>query len=87
MNRPFRRGILAGVLAPLVFLAGVVFWVYQATGKIPCPAQRLEEGVSVRLVKPAHALEYWERWQEELLPVLDRLCILFEAIKGAHLQG
>ncbi len=88
MNRPFRRGMLAGILAPLFFLAGIAFWVYQATGKIPCPAQRLEEeGVAVRLVKPDRALGYWEKWQEELLPVLDRLCILIEAVRGGYLLG
>lgn len=88
MNRPFRRGVLAGVLAPLFFLAGIVFWVYQATGKIPCPAQRLEEeGVTLRLVEPHHALEYWGEWQEELLPVLDKVCILIETVKGSHLHG
>ncbi|MFP3896227.1 MAG: hypothetical protein ACLFV5_05240 [Anaerolineales bacterium] len=88
MNRSFRRGLLAGILAPLFFLAGIAFWVYQATGKIPCPTQRLEEGgISLRLVEPNRVLGYWEKWQEELLPVLDRLCILIEAVKGSPLHG
>ena len=82
MNKSFGRGVLAGILAPLAFLAGVIFWIYQATGKVPCPAQRLEEeGVSIRLVKPDRVPEYWEAWQEELTPVFDRICVLFETAK------
>ena len=87
MNKSFRRGVLAGILAPLAFLAGVVLWIYKATGKVPCPAQRLEEeGVSVRLVAPDRVFEHWEEWQAELAPVFDRICILLETAKesGHH---
>ncbi|MEA3406530.1 MAG: hypothetical protein U9R48_00430 [Chloroflexota bacterium] len=85
MNKPFRRGVLAGILAPLAFLAGIVFWIYKATGKIPCPTQRLEEdGVAIRLVKPDRVAEYWDAWQEELRPIFDRIYSLVNTARERH---
>ena len=53
MSKAFRRGVLAGILAPIAFVAGTVYWVYRFTRKVPFPVRRVQEGeVAVRLVDP-----------------------------------
>jgi len=77
MNRPFVRGILAGILAPLLVLAGIVGWVYRQTGKVPFPVRREgEDEVVIGLVEPQDVPSYWEQWKAELQPLLDVVATL-----------
>jgi len=79
MDRSFRQGVLVGILAPLGVVTGVVFYVYKATRKVPFPVRRAEEGeLAIRLVEPDKILTYWQQWQEDLEPILDRLSILIK---------
>ncbi len=74
MSRSFRVGVLAGLLAPLVYLAGVVAWVYHYTGKVPFPARRTDEDeLVIRLVEPEEVRGYWQRWVEGLQPLVATL--------------
>ncbi len=74
MNKSFRQGVFIGVIGPLAFLVGVVYWIFRATRKVPFPVERPEEGaVIIRLVEPEQVPVYWEQWQAELSPVISRL--------------
>lgn len=74
MNRSFRQGVLVGLFAPLAFLAGVAYWIFRATRKVPFPVERSGEGALViRLVEPEEAPIYWARWRAELAPMVSRL--------------
>lgn len=74
MNRSFRQGVFVGVIGPLAFVAGIIYWVFRATRKVPFPVERPEEGaVVIRLVEPEEVPLYWARWRAELAPVVSRL--------------
>ena len=74
MSRSYRQGLLVGVLGPLAFLGGMVYWIYRCTGKLPFPVRRVEEGeLVIRLVDPEQVPTYWQQWKEDLDPLLDRL--------------
>ena len=82
MSRSFKQGVVMGILGPLVFLGGIVYWVYRYTKRIPFPVRRTEAGeVAVRLVEPEEVPTYWQQWKEELAPLFDRLVILVAELR------
>lgn len=83
MNRSFRRGMLLGTMGPLALIGGIVCWIYRHTGKVPFPIRRIDEGeVAIRLVDTDEVPAYWQQWQEELQPLLDRLNALRDEIRA-----
>jgi len=74
MRRSFSRGVFVGVLAPIAFVAGVVYWVYRYTQKVPFPTRRTDDGdLVLSLVEPEAVPGYWAQWREELAPLLDAI--------------
>jgi hypothetical protein len=74
MNRPFRQGMIAGLLAPLALVAAALYWVYRATGKLPFPARRTAKGeLTIRLIEPTEIPAHWQVWQNEIEPVVERV--------------
>ena len=74
MKQAFRRGLLAGVLGPLAFIAALIYWVYRATGRVPFPVRRLgHEEIALGLVPPSQVSVYWRPWRQELEPLLEAL--------------
>jgi len=82
MSRSFRRGIWTGIVGSAAFLAAVVGWIYRRTGKVPFPVSRPAEGeLIIRLIPPDEVSTYWQRWKEELRPVLDEFRLLGQELK------
>jgi hypothetical protein len=78
VNNSLKQTILAGMLAPIVFTAGVVFWIYQITKKVPFPVRRAGENeLVIGLIEPEQVPAYWHGWVQELDPVLAK----FRAIR------
>jgi hypothetical protein len=74
MTKAFHRGVVFGVLTPLLFLGGVILWIYRHTRQVPFPVSRPREGeVTVRLIYPEEVPSYWKPWRAELEPLLARL--------------
>ncbi len=77
MHKSFRLGLFAGLVAPFVYLAGVVITIYRITGRVPFPVRRTDENeVAIRLVEPSEVhgfLDYWRSGLEPLLATLRRL--------------
>jgi hypothetical protein len=74
MSKAFHRGVVLGVLTPLLCLGGVILWLYRYTRKVPFPVSRPRAGeVTVRLVYPEEVPSYWKPWRAELEPLLARL--------------
>ena len=83
MARSFRLGVFAGLVAPFVYLAGVVAVIYRYTGKVPFPARRTEEHeLVIRLVEPGEVRGYWQQWLSGLEPLLAALQRLGDQAKG-----
>jgi hypothetical protein len=84
MDRSFRRGMLIGILAPLAFLVGILYWIYRYTYKVPFPVSRPAEGELVlKLVYPDEVPAYWQRWQAELQPAWSKCQELLIEIRVA----
>jgi hypothetical protein len=85
MNRSFKQGVFVGILAPLAFLAGIVYWVFRFTGQIPFPVRRPVEGeLAIKLVDPVEVPAYWQHWKKELEPILDKYRALIEECKTRY---
>lgn len=70
MNRSFKRGLLSGVFGAIAFIAGVVYWVYRFTGRVPFPVRRTGEGEAViALVPPSEVSAHCQQWCVELAPL------------------
>ena len=83
MSRGFKRGLATGFLAPVAFVAGVVYWIRRFTGQVPFPVWSAEEGeVVVRLVDPDQVPGLWQQWKEGLEPVVSRLSRAAELAKA-----
>ncbi|HHX64091.1 MAG TPA: hypothetical protein GX702_04285 [Chloroflexi bacterium] len=83
MNSSLKQSILAGMLAPIVFTAGVVFWIYQVTKKVPFPVRRAGENeIVIGLVEPKQVPSYWEQWKDELGPILSRFAAIWDEFKS-----
>jgi hypothetical protein len=83
MRRSFRQGICMGILGPLAFIVGLVWWIYRYTGKVPFPLNRRTAGeVTLKLVDPLEVPTYWQPWKEELAPLCAKFCALWEDLKG-----
>jgi hypothetical protein len=71
MDRSFRRGMFIGVLGPLAFLTGVVYWIYRYTHKVSFPVDRPAEGeLTLKLIYPEEVPIHWQRWKAELEPAI-----------------
>lgn len=82
MSSSFRRGAMTGIIAPVVFVAGTVYWIYRFTRKVPFPVRRLGEGeLVIGLVDPDQVPMHWERWRAELEPLWARVQAIAEAAK------
>ena len=87
MKKAFRQGVLAGILAPLFFLAAMVYWVYRYTQRIPVPVRHKEfDEIGLRLVEPDEVQSYWAPWRTEVEPLVERVKATFEALR-AYDQG
>lgn len=85
MSRSSKQGIVVGIFGPLLFLGGIVLWIYHRTRKVPFPVRRVEEGeLVVRLVEPNQVPSYWQHWKEELAPVLDQLYVLVAELVSTY---
>ena len=82
---------MAGILAPLLVLAGIVGWIYRHTGKVPFPVRRAgEDEVVIGLIVPQDVPGYWEQWKTELQPLLDVLATLgkdLQDLKARYISG
>ena len=88
MTRAFRRGLFAGLIAPLAFVAALVFWIYRATLKVPFPVRRLEQSeVVIRLVDPDEVPAYWRPWRDELAPLFEGIQEAIAALKRECASG
>jgi hypothetical protein len=91
MDKSFKSGILMGLVGPLAFLTGSVYWVYRYTRKVPFPIRRSGEGeIIVRLIEPSQVPAYWEVWKQELAPLglaLSDLCQTIQATGRAWYRG
>ena len=84
MSRSYRRGLFLGTLGKLALIGGIVYWIYDRTGKVPFLIRRVEEGeVAIRLVDPDEVPTYWQQWREELQRQLERLKALCEEIRAS----
>ncbi|MHB0857805.1 MAG: hypothetical protein ACYC5M_09565 [Anaerolineae bacterium] len=87
MHSSFKQGVLVGVIAPLAFLAGVVYWIYRFTNKVPFPVQRPAVGeLTVRLIDVEEVPLYWQGWKRELEPAWLKLKALIEDVKVQYLR-
>ena len=85
MTRSFIKGMLIGILAPLAFVAAVVYWIYRHTAKVPFPTRRTADGeLVVGLVEPGEVQTLWQRWTEELAPAFQRLRELGERASASY---
>ncbi|MBN1402514.1 MAG: hypothetical protein JXA74_16865 [Anaerolineae bacterium] len=72
-RRPFRRGIITGLLAPLAFVAATLYWIYRATGKIPFPVRRAaKDELTIGLIEPGEVPGHWQPWRDEIEPIVER---------------
>jgi len=83
MDKPFRKGLVVGLLGPLAFAAGVLYWVYRSTHKIPFPISAPAEGqLVISLVEPSEVSSYWQPWRQSLCDVRNRFVSLAREIKS-----
>jgi hypothetical protein len=86
MDKPFRRGLVAGILAPLFFLGAILLWIFRATRRVPFPVRRIEQGeVAIRLVSPEQVPALWQPWKLELEPLLAAFQVLGDRVKQIYL--
>jgi hypothetical protein len=84
MDKTYRRGLMVGLLGPLVFAGGILYWVYRYTHKIPFPVSSPAQGeLVIGLVEPSEAPGSWAPWRQALLQVRDR----FVALADEHKSG
>lgn len=74
MSRSFFKGLIVGLLGPLAFVAGLAYWTYRYTRKVPFPVGRPEEdAVTLKLVYPEEVPAHWQHWKAELQPLWEGL--------------
>jgi hypothetical protein len=85
MRRSFKQGICVGIVAPLAFMGGIVWWIYRYTGKVPFPVARSAEGeLTMKLVDPQEVPAYWEQWKQDLMPLCEKTCALGRELKARY---
>jgi hypothetical protein len=83
MRSTFRQGVFSGLVGALALLAGVVYWVYRATGRVPFPVSRPAPGeLTLKLVAPEEVPTHWQTWKAELAPAIDRWRALVETVRS-----
>lgn len=83
MDKPFRRGLVVGLLGPLAFAVGVLYWVYRSTKKIPFPVSSPADGeLVIGLVEPSEVPTYWGPWRQSLSEVREKFVSLAQELKG-----
>ena len=74
MKRSMSSGVLAGLLAPVAFVAAFVYWIYRLTERVPFPIRRVEgQELTIGLVEPESVPGLWEQWTSELQPLIERV--------------
>jgi len=83
MSRPFRQGVLAGVFAPIAFIAAFCMWTYRFTGRLPLPVvNEDDEHLTIGLVTPEDAPAIWDAWRLRLEPLWARVRATFDALRA-----
>lgn len=84
MDKPFRKGLTIGLLGPLAFAVGVIYWVYRATKKIPFPVSTPADGqLVIGLVEPSEVSSYWAPWRQSMSQVHERFVSLAQELKSS----
>jgi len=74
MNKSFVKGMLAGILVPLMFVGAVIYWVHKLTSKVPFPVDRPAEGqLTWGLVPLEEVPDRWESWEPTIAPLRQRI--------------
>jgi hypothetical protein len=88
MDRPYRRGLAVGLLGPLAFAAGVLYWVYRYTHKIPFPVSEPGDGqLTIGLVEPSEVSTYWQPWRQSLYGMRDKFVAMAKDLKAELESG
>jgi len=83
MKKAFRQGVVAGLLAPLFFLAALVYSVYRFTQRIPVPVRHENvDEIGLRLVEPEEVQSYWSPWRAEIEPLIDHVKATIKALES-----
>ena len=88
MDKPFRRGLTVGLLGPLAFVVGLLYWVYRSTKKIPFPVSTPADGqLTIGLIEPSEVSTYWGPWRQSLGEVREKFVEVAKEIKGGMRDG
>ena len=85
MSRPFRQGVLAGVFAPIAFVAAFCWWTLRFTGRLPMPlVDDDDSALTLKLVAPEQVPDIWQQWRLKLEPLWARIRAMLETLHTAH---
>jgi hypothetical protein len=73
---------MAGVVGPVAFALGTIYWIYRFTRKVPFPVRRMSEGELVIGLVDAHDVPAHLRlWADEVEPLWTRVKVIVDAAK------